>query len=37
MINRTIIVVLDSFESNFKYYFGLNFDEFMQMRAIQLR
>ena len=35
--SRRDIVVLDSFESNFKYYFGLNFDEFMQMRAIQLR
>ena len=35
--SRKDIVVLDSFESNFKYYFGINFDEFMQMRAIQLR
>ena len=35
--SRKDILVLDSFESNFKYYFGINFDDFMQMRAIQLR
>ena len=35
--SRKDILVLDSFEANFKYYFGINFDEFMQMRAIQLR
>ena len=35
--SRSDKLVQDSFESNFKYYFGLNFDEFMQMRAIQLR
>lgn len=35
--SRKDILVLDSFEANFKYYFGINFDEFMKMRAIQLR
>ena len=35
--SRSDKLVLDTFESNFKYYFGINFDEFMQMRAIHLR
>lgn len=32
---RTDHVVLDSFEANFRYYFGINFDEFMQIQAMQ--
>lgn len=34
---RKSVIILDDFEANFKYYFGINFDEFMQLRAIQLR
>lgn len=35
--SRSDKLVQDSFEANFKYYFGLTFDEFMQMRSVQLR
>ena len=35
--SRADKVVLDSFESNFRYYFGINFDDFMKMRSIQVK
>ena len=30
-------IVLDTFDSNFKYYFGINFDDFMLLKSVHSR